>query len=95
MPTETTLEMVEELEAQGSIVECPRCGALNAYAWCYATVDPNTGELEPGEAIRIYQIPTTSAWEWECGKCRTHFADAVSPLTAECYTHDAVEVEPA
>ena len=59
---------VLELINSGDVVECPNCGALNAYSW------------EVAEVYGIAHIPASSCWEWQCGECGVHWADADSPL---------------
>ena len=81
---------VDALIANSSVIECPCCGALNAYSWLDATVDPNTGDLDQGQTIAVHHIPTCGSWEWQCGKCKTPFAERDAPILAECYTHVAI-----
>lgn len=79
------------------VIECPGCGAWNAYSWDDANMDPNTGKrfylcgidgVERNQAPNIYHIPTASGFEWTCGKCRTGWMPVNSPLNAEVYTHN-------
>lgn len=81
----TTAEL-DRLIEDGDVITCPHCGTLNAHAWEDVTVD-DAGELYDGETYRVVHIPTASCWEWQCGECRTHWAERGSPLTAEVYTH--------
>jgi len=75
---------------------CPGCGAINAYAWQDANMDPNTRQrfylcgadgVLRNRAPDIYHIPTCSAFDWSCGKCGTGWAPFDSPIMAEVYTH--------
>ena len=70
---------------------CPSCGALNAYSWLDANMDPNTGDRfddAKGDADDVHHIDACSGMgEWECGKCRTPFVEEGSPLNAPTWTH--------
>ena len=72
-----THDLATMLDA-GYVEQCPACGGLSAYAWI--DVDAPAG---------IAHIGAPSCWEWQCGHCRTYWAAAGSPLTAECYTHQS------
>jgi len=80
----------ESLLADGSAEECPKCGAVSAYSWDDVNYCDNCSEpfgTDLPEEDRIYHIGAASSFEWECGKCRTSWTPADSPLTAEVYTH--------
>ena len=84
---------VDAILAQtGRVVDCAceACGALNAHCWDDCNMDSRTRQREPGcedECVDVWHIPVAGAWEWQCGKCGTHWAEAGSPLTDPCYTH--------
>lgn len=70
---------------------CGHCGALNAHCWDDCNMDPNTGKRDADcleDAADVYHIPVASGWEWQCGKCKTHWVEADSPLNHSCYTHE-------
>ena len=79
-----------ELLNNGYAEECPSCGAISTYDWNDANYCENCTEpmgLDLPEQDRIYHIGAASGFEWECGKCRSSWTPADSPLTAEVYTH--------
>ena len=79
-----------ELLNNGYAEECPSCGAISAYSWDDANYCENCTEpmgLDIPEQDRIYHIGASSSFEWECGKCRTSWTPADSPINAEVYTH--------
>jgi hypothetical protein len=67
---------VQALIRKGDIEVCPVCEGLSAYS-----------HLDVDEEHGINHIGATSCFEWECGHCHRSFADADSPIMAECYTH--------
>lgn len=88
----------DELVAKEDIIECPSCGAFNAYAYQDSNMDSNSPHERyedcADEPVDVYHIPSSSCWEWECGKCSTPWMERDSPLASECYTHvDYSEME--
>lgn len=67
---------VEKLMRSGDIVECAACGRLSAFSWRNAD-----------ESSDIAVVGACSAYEWQCGHCRSVNVDAHAPILAEVYTH--------
>jgi hypothetical protein len=85
---------IQEKIESGDIEECPGCGAYNAYSWDLSNMDPNKrpDARDPESDLAdieedIYHIGAASGYEWECGKCHTHWMEADSPLNHPAYTH--------
>lgn len=71
---------LKRLIAKGYVVKCPGCGKLNAYSW------------DDAEKHGLAHVKSASGLgEWQCGSCRTYWAEKDSPLLAEAYTHEAQE----
>ena len=79
------LPEVQALIDDGSIEECPVCGALSAYAYQDSNI-PGEDDYDTNSPV-VYMIGACSGYEWTCGKCGTSFTPADSPLNHPCYTH--------
>lgn len=81
----------KELVLDGSIEICPCCGEMSAYAWQDANAYEEFDRFIPGgfvpEKGKIAHIPTASGFEWQCGHCLKHLADADSPVNYPAYSH--------
>lgn len=76
---------IQALIDDGSVLVCPCCGEISAYAWQDTTAyEQFTDGIIPGgfrpESGTIAHIPTASAWEWQCGHCQARMAERGSPL---------------
>jgi hypothetical protein len=77
---------VQALIDDGSIEECPSCGALSAYAYQDSNI-PGEEDYE-ADSTDVYMIGACSGMgEWQCGNCRTYWVSADGPLNHPCYTH--------
>lgn len=80
-------EDVKLLILDGSIEVCPVCLELSAYAFQDTTAYDEDEDAEPSEGT-IALVGASSGYEWTCGHCKSHVAEASSPINHPCYTHE-------
>ncbi len=83
---------IAELMDKGYVERCPVCGGLSAYAWDDVSPELTDHDIyyrrpNPNEKHLVAHIPSSSAFEWQCGHCGASLTSVDSPLNAEVYTH--------